>query len=167
LNRVPVEARIAIVTSIIPPSPPSPTGEKARGEVAQIKPPDPLPALRGEGNVFRTVIVPPEEVREKFKKVKPLKDISVTQRGWTLDVLNVVLGSATVPVAVGNVPLRTFPKRIRRDAGCRARDTRAPHFTRELEKHHPDNRQVKDNPVNNTVTRGRNPPAQMSKLGEL
>ena len=34
--------------------------------------------------------MPPEEVREKFKRVKPLKDISVTQRGWTLDVLNVV-----------------------------------------------------------------------------
>ena len=64
-------------------------------------------------------------------------------RGWTLDVLNIVLGSATVPVAVGNVPLRTFPKRIRRDAGRRVRDARAPHFTRELEQLHP------DNPVNN------------------
>ena len=36
------------------------------------------------------IIVPPAEVREKFKRVKPLKDISVTQRGWTLDVLNIV-----------------------------------------------------------------------------
>jgi hypothetical protein len=32
----------------------------------------------------------PAEVREKFSRVKPLKDISVTQRGWTLDVLNIV-----------------------------------------------------------------------------
>jgi hypothetical protein len=32
----------------------------------------------------------PAEVREKFRRVKPLKDISVTQRGWTLDVLNIV-----------------------------------------------------------------------------
>jgi hypothetical protein len=64
------------------------------------------------------------------------------------------LGSATVPVAVGNVPLRTFfPPSVRRDADRRARDARAPHFTRELEKLHP------DNPVNYTVTRGRNPPA--------
>jgi hypothetical protein len=67
--------------------------------------------------------------RVNLRRVKPLKDISVTQRGWTLDVLNIVLGSATVPVAVCNVPLRTFPKRIRRDAGRRVRDARAPHFT--------------------------------------
>jgi hypothetical protein len=37
-----------------------------------------------------TVIVSPEEVREKFRPVKPLKEISVTQRGWTLDVLSAV-----------------------------------------------------------------------------
>jgi len=28
--------------------------------------------------------------RERFRRVKPLKDIPITQRGWTLDVLNVV-----------------------------------------------------------------------------
>lgn len=33
---------------------------------------------------------------------------------------------------------------FRRDADRRARDARAPHFTRELEKLHPDNRHVKD-----------------------
>jgi hypothetical protein len=50
------------------------------------------------------------------------------------------MGSATVPVAVGNVPLRTtYTPSVRRDAGRRARDARAPHFTRELEKLHPDN----------------------------
>ena len=38
----------------------------------------------------QTIIVSPEEVRERFKRVKPLKDISVTQRGWTLDVLNAI-----------------------------------------------------------------------------
>jgi hypothetical protein len=71
-------------------------------------------------------------------------------RGWTLDVLNIVLGSATVPVAVGNVPLRTASaSSVRRDADRRERDARAPHFTRELEKLHP------DNPVNYMVTRGR------------
>jgi type II restriction enzyme len=37
-----------------------------------------------------TIIVPPEEVRAKYKRVKPLENISVTQRGWTLDVLNIV-----------------------------------------------------------------------------
>jgi hypothetical protein len=49
------------------------------------------------------------------------------------------MGSATVPVAVGNVPLRTASAcSVRRDADRRARDARAPHFTRELEKLHPD-----------------------------
>ena len=53
------------------------------------------------------------------------------------------------PVAAGrNVPLRTFPKRVRRDADRSVRDARAPQFTRELEELHPDNRHVKDNPVN-------------------
>jgi len=52
LNRIPIDARIAIVT------------EKR--------------------------ITPPAEVREKFQKVKPFKDISVEHRGWMLDVLNVV-----------------------------------------------------------------------------
>jgi hypothetical protein len=35
-------------------------------------------------------MVPAAEVREKFRRVKPLKEIPVTQRGWTLDALNVV-----------------------------------------------------------------------------
>jgi hypothetical protein len=66
-------------------------------------------------------------------------------RDWTLDVLNVVLGSATVPVAVCNVPLRTSSTpSVRRDADRRARDARAPHFARELEQLHPDNRHVRD-----------------------
>jgi len=62
------------------------------------------------------------------------------------------MGSATVPVAVRNVPLRTASaSSVRRDADRRARDACAPHFARELEKLHP------DNPVNNIVTRGRPP----------
>jgi hypothetical protein len=36
------------------------------------------------------VAATPEEVRERFRRVRPLKNISVTQRGWTLDVLNIV-----------------------------------------------------------------------------
>ena len=67
-------------------------------------------------------IVPETEVREKFKKVKPLKEISVTQRGWTLDVLNAIrrLGKTEFTTA---------------DAYA---------FTRELENLHPDNRHVRD-----------------------
>jgi hypothetical protein len=48
----------------------------------------------------QTVIATPEEVREKFKRVKPLKEISVTQRGWTLDVLNIVRRLVSVSTAL-------------------------------------------------------------------
>lgn len=84
LNRIPIEARISLVTE--------------------------------------TQIVSEQEVREKFKKVKPLKEISVSQRGWTLDVLNIVrrLGK---------------PEFINEEVYA---------FTRELEKIHPDNRHVRD-----------------------
>jgi hypothetical protein len=56
-------------------------------------------------------------VRAKYKRVKPLENISVTQRGWTLDVLNAIrrLGKTEFTTA----------------------DTYA--FTRELERLHPDN----------------------------
>ena len=84
MNRVPVEARIAIVTE--------------------------------------SSISPESDVREKFRRVKPLKEISVTQRGWTLDVLNAIrrLGKTEFTTA---------------DAYA---------FTRELERLHPDNRHVRD-----------------------
>jgi type II restriction enzyme len=84
LNRVPVEARILVVTE--------------------------------------SQISPAAEVRERFKRVKPLKDISVAQRGWTLDVLNA----------------------IRRLGKTQFTTTDAYAFTRELEKLHPDNRNVRD-----------------------
>jgi hypothetical protein len=91
--------------------------------------PDPLPVSRGEENVFLTVIIPPEEVREKFKRVKPLKDVSVKQHGWTLDVLNIV---------------RSISKSEFTNEDVYA-------FARELEQLHPDNRSLRtatgDNPV--------------------
>jgi type II restriction enzyme len=84
LSRIPVEARIPVVTE--------------------------------------SQIAPAAEVREKFRHVKPLKEISVTQRGWTLDVLNA----------------------IRRLGKTEFTTTDAYAFTRELEKLHPDNRHVRD-----------------------
>jgi len=60
-------------------------------------------------------------VREKFRRVKPLKEISVTQRGWTLDVLNA----------------------IRRLGKTEFTTTDAYIFERELEQLHPDNRNIK------------------------
>src|SRR5271156_5772437 len=35
-------------------------------------------------------ILPPEEVRKKFKHIEPFKELSVDLRGWVLDVLNIV-----------------------------------------------------------------------------
>ena len=84
LNRIPPEARIAVVTD----------------------------------NCAASV----SEVREKFQRVKPLKEISVKQRGWTLDVLNIV---------------RRLGK-----AEFKNEDVYA--FDRELEQLHPDNRHVRD-----------------------
>jgi hypothetical protein len=119
LNRIPPDARIAVVT------------EKE--------------------------IVPETEVREKFKRVKPLKEIGVRERGWTLDVLNVVRrlvesrrrghesGSAAGkrPSLLTSAPTGEF------------KTADAYTFTRELEQLHPDNRQVRDNPVKDFVSRGR------------
>ncbi len=65
--------------------------------------------------------MPPEEVREKFKRIKPLKDISVTQRGWTLDVLNIVR-------RLGKAEFKNEDVYV---------------FDSELEQLHPDNRTIK------------------------
>jgi type II restriction enzyme len=84
LNRVPVEARILVVTE--------------------------------------STVMPASEVREKFRRVKPLKDISVTQRGWTLDVLNAVRSLGKVEFSNDD----------------------AYSLVTHLEKLHPDNRHVRD-----------------------
>ena len=70
----------------------------------------------------RTVIIPPEELRERFKRVKPLKEIGVKERGWTLDVLNGIRRLGKVEFTNGDVY------------------TLAEH----LERLHPDNRHVRD-----------------------
>jgi hypothetical protein len=63
LDRIPPDARIPIVTTIRP------------GRV---------------GDTECVMVTPPEVVREKFRQIKPLKELSIKERGWTLDVLNVV-----------------------------------------------------------------------------
>ena len=103
LSRIPPDARISIVKTV--PSPSAP------------------PRLCGEDSCsFVSFVSPPEEVREKFRKIKPLKDLSTNQRGWTLDVLNIV-------------------RRIGKPAFTNE-DIYA--FQRELEKLHPDNRHIRD-----------------------
>ena len=72
-------------------------------------------------------------MRERFKRVKPLGEIKAKERGWTLDVLNA----------------------IRRLGKTEFTTTDAYVFERELEQLHPDNRQVRDNPVKDFVSRGR------------
>jgi type II restriction enzyme len=61
------------------------------------------------------------EVREKFRQIKPFKEIPIAKRGWMLDVLNIVhrLGKSEFT----------------------NRDVYA--FERELEKLHPDNRNIR------------------------
>jgi type II restriction enzyme len=67
-------------------------------------------------------IAPETEVRERFRRVKPLGDIKAKERGWTLDVLNAV----------------------RRLGKAQFTTSEMYSFTRELEGLHPDNRHVKD-----------------------
>ena len=73
LHRIPAEARIEIVR----------TGSSSGRESAHSKSQSRLTSAA-------TIIVPPEEVREKFHRVKPLKEIGIKQRGWLLEVLAAV-----------------------------------------------------------------------------
>lgn len=100
LNRIPPDARIPIVTTS---APPRLWVEKNSREFVQF-------------------VSSPEEVREKFRKVKPLKEISIKQRGWTLDVLNI----------------------IRRLGKTEFTNDEIYVFAPELEKLHPDNRHIRD-----------------------
>lgn len=72
--------------------------------------------------ITENVIQPPSEVRERFKRVKPLSEIKANERGWTLEVLNVVRRLSK-------------PEFTTADAYS---------LTHELEALHPDNTHVKD-----------------------
>jgi len=94
-------------------------------------------------------------VRERFKRVKPLKDIPVQMRGWTLDVLNVVrrlseVGTARCAVRAPsgrNLPAALPPGTSQRDVPTTTFTTGDVYaFTRELERLHPDNRHVRITP---------------------
>jgi type II restriction enzyme len=108
LNRIPADARIAVVTE--------------------------------------SRVTPADEVRKQFRYIKPLKDIPVQMRGWTLDVLNIVrrlvdsrrrgdesgLGTGKGTRLLPSAPTGEFT----------TADVYA--FARALEKLHPDNRHVRD-----------------------
>jgi len=90
LTRIPAEARIAIITSQ-PDASPAPGLPNPRASVLECGGPPPLfPVGHGVAKNMRTLIIPPEEVREKFRHIKPLAEIPIEKRGWMLDVLNVV-----------------------------------------------------------------------------
>ncbi len=100
-----------------------------------------IPADARISIVTETKIIPATEVREKFKRVKPFKNLSVTQRGWTLDVLNIVrrlVGTSRRDVRDSGTVEPTVPTKNE----FTNEDVYA--FAPELEKLHPDNRHVKD-----------------------
>jgi hypothetical protein len=72
---IPVKARIVLVRTIRSAAVPAagsggvPPREGTRGET-------PREPAGADADATETVVVPPEVVREKFKRVKPLKDIS-------------------------------------------------------------------------------------------
>lgn len=49
-----------------------------------------IPADARIAIVTESRFISPTEVREQFKRVKPLAEIGIKERGWTLDVLNIV-----------------------------------------------------------------------------
>jgi len=130
LNRVPAEARIDLVRTIASQGRAcSPSEPRRDRDIAPYQ---------------QTIIVPPSEVREKFKRVKPLKDISVNQRGWTLDVLNIVRRVVSEGRALRdpNISNKSGARGTRPSDSFMTADAYA--FTRELKKLHPDNRHVRD-----------------------
>jgi type II restriction enzyme len=78
------------------------------------------------------------EVRAQYKRVKPLEQIPVKERGWTLDVLNIVRRmveerrSAIKPAREDARPTNEFA------------NENVYEFVRELERLHPGNRHIKD-----------------------
>jgi type II restriction enzyme len=51
---------------------------------------DAIPADAKIPVIVSGAALPRETVRQQYKRVRPLADLTVEQRGWTLDVLNVV-----------------------------------------------------------------------------
>jgi hypothetical protein len=107
VNRIPADARIPVVITRSSPARRDESAPSAPGQIgeSQSRLTSTLRSIVTEDGSATTIIVPPEEVRARFERVKLLKDISVTQRGWTLDVLNVVLGSARASRAANDTPV--------------------------------------------------------------
>jgi type II restriction enzyme len=74
------------------------------------------------GVVIDGAAVTPAKVRQQFERLRPLKELSVKERGWTLDVLRVVQSLGKKEFKTSNMY----------------------EFVRHFEKLHPDNRHVRD-----------------------
>jgi type II restriction enzyme len=146
LNRVPADARIFLVQTVA--SSRRRTGVTPVSDLKKSEYGD-----RQDACPTQTIIVSPEEVRAQFKRVKPLKDISVTQRGWTLDVLNVVRRLVSVSASLRRDESEGRAPRDPNISDQMGRRGTPPSdsfttadvyaFERELEQLHPDNRNVR------------------------
>jgi type II restriction enzyme len=139
LNRTPVEARIWLVTTIVQSRAGVSPAQRARQREQSVGFAD-----AGRRDACPTLIATPSEMREKFQRVKPLKHISVKQRGWRLDVLNIVRRVVGTPRCGVRTSQRDVPTNEFTNEDVYA-------FARELEQLHRDNRSLRtatgDNPV--------------------
>jgi type II restriction enzyme len=119
LDRIPADARIQIIST--PRN--ALSSNKVSSEISQR-------LVTSTPTKIGVMITPPEEVREKFRRIKPFKELSIAQRGWTLDVLNIVRGLNAR--SSGRASALTFT-----NADVYAHE-------RELAQSHPDNRHIKD-----------------------
>jgi len=135
LHRIAPEARIAIVITR--------SSSRRRGDESLTKKQNQRFLTSSPTN--QTVIVPPEEVRARYTRLKPIREIKTTQRGWTLDVLNIVrrlVNSEGRAPRDPNISDKMGRRGTPPSDSFTTADAYA--FTRELEKLHPDNRHVKD-----------------------
>ena len=135
LHRIAPEARIAIVITR--------SSSRRRGDESLTKKQNQRFLTSSPTN--QTVIVPPEEVRARYTRLKPIREIKTTQRGWTLDVLNIVRRLVNSEGRAPRDPNFSGQSgtRVTRPSGEFTTDDVYTH-DRELEKLHPDNRHVKD-----------------------
>ena len=147
LNRIAPDARIEIVRTISSRVAHPPSGAVRHAPASNIPIRDEGVANHSRGGraPHETLIVPPEEVREKFRRIKPLADLPVTQRGWTLDVLNIVRllidrrrrGDESLTEKRSQSLLTSSPTNEFTNSDIYA-------FERELAALHPDNRHIRD-----------------------
>ena len=135
LHRIAPEARIAIVITR--------SSSRRRGDESLTKKQNQRFLTSSPTN--QTVIVPPEEVRARYTRLKPIREIKTAQRGWTLDVLNIVRRLVNSEGRAPRDPNFSGQSgtRVTRPSG-EFTNADAYAFERELAELHPDNDHVKE-----------------------